>query len=237
MKKIVFITFISFITIISAFGQYRVHGPINKQELDFKPIHWGFTFGVSRSSFIIYKSADFLKSDSINILGIEGSSVPGFFLGPVFNVRLGRYFDLRFLLDISFTQRNLTYYEARSGGMQKEVVSIPSSFIEFPILLKYKGQRMTNVRPYVIAGLSAKYDLASLRKVDNSKPYLKIAPFDGYIEVGPGFDFYFPYFKLSVELKYDAGLVNLIEIHNTLYSKPIDALRSNMFMLSFHFEG
>jgi len=89
----------------------------------------------------------------------------------------------------------------------------------------------------MILGTSAKYDLASLRKLNPDEPHLKIAPFDMYLEVGPGLDFYLPYFKFSIELKYSNGFFNLLEQDNSIYSTPIDAIKSHSFMLSFHFEG
>ncbi len=244
MKKIIVsLLFLSFFY-VGAFSQnYKVikKVPINKPFLDNKPVHWGFTFGVNKTDFSIFKNQNLFDNDSINIYGIESNSMPGFFLGPVFNVRLGKFFDLRFLIDISFTQRNFTYYLASStdssASLSTEQIKIPSSFIEFPILLKYKGARINNFRPYVILGTSGKYDLASLRKINVDEAHLKIAPFDMYLEVGPGFDFYFPYFKFSVELKYSNGFFNLLEDDNSIYSQPIDALKSHSFMLSFHFEG
>jgi Outer membrane protein beta-barrel domain len=244
MKKIIFASLFLMILSVPTFAQnYKVIKgvSINKPMLDNKPVHWGFTFGLNKTDFTIYKNESLFNNDSIDIYGIESKSLPGFFLGPVFNVRLGKYFDLRFLIDISFTQRNFDYY-TRTGLDTNAVfnitqIKVPSSFVEFPILLKYKGQRLNNVRPYFVLGTSVKYDLASLRKVNPDEPHLNIAPFDVYLELGPGFDFYMPYFKFSIELKYSNGFFNLHEPNNSIYSAPIDALKSHAFMVSFHFEG
>ncbi len=239
MKKIL-IALILILSVGTGFAQNKkFNPPVNKPFLDMKPVHWGFTFGISKTDFSIYKNDYFFKSDSINFLGIESTSMPGLFLGPIFNVKLGKHFDLRFLLDISFTQRNFNYYIGLDSGQYNTTkIKVPSSFIEFPILLKYKGNRINNFRPYVLVGASGKYDLASLRKVNTNEPYLKLAPFDMYLEVGPGFDFYFPYFKFSIELKYSNGFFNVLErSSDNIYSQPIDALKSHTFMLSFHFEG
>lgn len=239
MKKLLLTSLFSVLALL-VFGQ-GVQVPINLPLHDTKTVHWGFTFGVSKTDFTIYKNLDFFNTDSINIIGIENNSLPGIFLGPVFNVRLGKFFDLRFLLDISFTQRNMKYYIAKSTDsssvIDQTLIKLPSSFVEFPILLKYKGQRIDNFRPYFVLGASTKYDLASLRKVNLDEPHLKLNPFDVYLELGPGFDFYFPYFKFSIELKYSNGFMNVLEKDNSIYSQPLDALKSHSFMLSFHFEG
>ncbi len=44
-------------------------------------------------------------------------------------------------------------------------VRVESSFLEFPLLLKYKGDRLNNVRPYVIGGLNYRYDLAGSKGI------------------------------------------------------------------------
>jgi len=238
MKKTVIITLALILFSSNSYSQrYSSRAQLNKPFLDQKPVHWGFTFGTSISNFVIYKNSDFFTPDSVNILGIESTSIPGFFLGPVINIRLSKYLDFRFLTNISFTQRNLKYYVSEGGSVITKEIKIPSSFVELPVLLKYKGERLNNIRPYVLLGGSAKFDLASNRKINTNTPYLKITPFDFYIELGPGFDFYFPYFKFSVELKYSGGFSNLIEIQNNPYSAPFELLRSSAFMLSFHFEG
>jgi len=237
MKKIFSLIVVFFVLSVSVSAQKTYKEvSINKPLLDNKPIHWGFTFGINKTDFTIFKNSNFYV-DSLNYLAIESTSGPGFFLGPVFDVRMGKYFNLRFLLDISFTQRNVKYYFSGEENTSPTVIKIPSSFIELPILFKYKGARINNFRPYVIVGISGKYDLASLRKINENEPFLQIAPYDAYFEIGPGLDFYFPYFKFSVELKYSNGFFNMIEGRQTIYSIPIDKIKSNSFMLSFHFEG
>ncbi len=239
MKKILFLLSLLLVA-ASVNAQQRLNEkPKNLPFLDNKPIHWGFTFGTNFTSFTIYKSEQFVKGeDSIRFIGIENNAIPGMFLGPILNIRMGRFLDLRFLPEISLVQRKFTYYSVNPDTtLQLTTIKVPSYFIELPVLIKWKGARMTNFRPYVIAGGSFKYDLASLRKVDTNNPYLKTNAIDYYIEFGPGFDFYFPYFKFSIELKYGAGILNNLGNQNTIYSRPIESLKSNTFMLSFHFEG
>ncbi|MBN2891080.1 MAG: PorT family protein [Bacteroidales bacterium] len=244
MKKVFLVSlFIALLGSVTIGQNYKVIKgiPINKPLMDNKPVHWGFTFGINKTDFSVFKNESLFHNDTINIYGIESTSMPGFFLGPVFNVRLGKYFDLRFLIDISFTQRNFTYYHFTgidtAATLGTTIIKVPSSFIEFPILLKYKGARLNNVRPYFILGTAGKYDLASLRKINVDEPHLQVAPFDVYLELGPGMDFYLPYFKFSIEFKYSNGFFNLLEKDNSIYSTPLDGLKSHSFMLSFHFEG
>ncbi len=243
MKKIIIVTLLLFSMSLGSFAQ-RGDGLSGFSEnlpfLDQKTVHWGFSVGLNRTEFTVFKN-DLLFHDTSNVFGIESKpDIVGFFIGPIFNLRAGKYVDIRLLLDISFTQRNFVYHIAKPDktGYEEVNINIPSSFIEMPVLLKFKGKRFRkNLRPYVVVGSSLKYDLASLRKINKNEPNLRLKPFDAYLELGPGFDFYLPYFKFSIELKYSNGFFNVLQKENTMYSKPIDALKSHAFMLSFHFEG
>jgi len=238
MKKTLVLSIILAFSFIISNAQNTHRIPQNLAFLDAKPIHWGFTFGANISNFTIYKSQTFVNNtDSIQILGIENFSTPGMFLGPIVNFRLGRFIDFRILFDISLVQRKFSYYELLADSSLKTTeIQVPSYFIELPALVKLKGARINNFRPYLVTGAAFKYDLASMRKVDPNAPYLITNPVDFYLEIGPGFDFYLPYFKFSIELKYSGGLLNMLGPQNTIYSRSIASLKSNTFMISFHFE-
>ena len=161
---------------------------------DAKPIHWGFTFGVNTMDFTIHKNSVFY-SDSCTIFGIESKKFPGFHLGPIVNIRLGKFFDLRFLVNLSFGQRNMIYYKYSGsvGDSASSYVEDPqelsSTFIEFPLLLKFKGSRINNMRPYIITGGNPRYDLSARKALkENTVDDLYIETFDVYLEVGFGFD-------------------------------------------------
>lgn len=237
MKKIL----ISAIFLIAFFdiSNAQIHRvPQNLPLLDLKKIHWGFTFGMNMSNFTIDKNQSFVDgNDSLKIIGIENHSTPGMFLGPIINFRIAKFIDFRLLLDISLVQRKFSYYILNPDTtLSITEINVPSYFVEMPLLVKFKGDRINNFRPYLVSGAAFKYDLASMRKVDINSPYLLTNPLDFYFEIGPGFDFYLPYFKFSIELKYSAGMSNVLGKQNTVYSRPIEALKSNMFMISLHFE-
>ena len=95
--------------------------------------------------------------------------------------------------------------------LYNEQQRLESSFLEFPLLLKLKGDRLNNVRPYVIGGFNYRYDLAAKKDFDDEKPvYIRIKRSDLYYELGAGLDFYLPYFKLSVELKMSNGMRDVL---------------------------
>jgi len=242
MKKIA-VLFISIIFASSLFAQAPRSKVKNLRFHDLKPVHWGFTFGVNTMDFNIHKNASFM--DTTNTLyGIENRLQPGFHLGPIFNVRLGHFWDLRFLVNLSFGQRNLTYYTLGSSSdtanspYTSTLMKLPSTFIEAPVLFKYKAARLGNSRAYMLFGGNVRYDL-NARKEPNlaDGPKIQLEMIDAYAEVGFGIDWYLPYFKLSTELKYSHGFMDVMKKDATIYTSSIDKLNSKMLLLSFHFEG
>ena len=166
----------------------------------------------------------------------------------VTNFRPARYFDFRFLPGVSFGQRNIRYYTIKTtDGLPDQYETtydesqrIESSFLEFPFLLKYKGDRLNNVRPYVIGGINYRYDLAGKKEFDEEKGvHVMLKRSDLYYEAGAGLDFYLPYFKLSLEIKTSRGIR---DVNSRLltpmpqYANAIEKLQSRIWVIAFHFE-
>ena len=220
---------------LSASGQKQK--PKNESWYDDKPLHFGFSLGFNAMDFNITPSQTFLATDSLypDVSRLN----PGINIQIVTNLKTGKYFDLRFLPGVSFGQRIVRYY--KNGVLYNDQQRLESSFLEFPLLLKYKGERLNNVRPYVIGGLNYRYDLAGKKEFDEEKPiYLRIKRPDLYYEIGTGFDFYLTYFKLSVELKMSNGFRDVL-IRDPATGHPqfynaIEKMKSQIWVLSFHFE-
>jgi len=211
--------------------------PKNESWYDDKPIHFGFSLGFNAMDFNITPSQQYYQKDSlfpkVSILN------PGINIQIVTDLLLSKHFDLRFLPGVSFGQRVIRFYKNKK--LVNEQQRLESSFLEFPLLLKYKGERLNNVRPYVIGGLNYRYDLAGKKEFDDAKPiYLRLKRPDLYYELGAGMDFYLIYFKLSIELKMSTGLGNVLAREaapgHPEYYNAIEKLKSQIWVLSFHFE-
>jgi len=160
---------------------------------------------------------------------------PGFNINVVSNFKLSRFLDFRVLPGIAFGQRKVDYY---SDSLYAGSQDLESSFIEVPLILKYKSVRIRNYRPYLIGGINFRYDLAKNFSEDD-QIYLNLKPFDTYLELGFGIDFYLPYFKFSTELKYAKGLLNVIDYtpsSQPQFQNAIERLGSNLLIFSLHFE-
>ncbi len=236
----------------------------NKPEYDLDPYHFGFLLGINNMFFSIktfpdfqdkmYKNKilsedDYLKqipdqnSDSAKLYSMEATPTFGFVIGIVSNLRLGNYFDLRFTPSLTFGQRNLdytllNYYKKTSPEVISVTKNIQSTFVEFPIWLKYKGKRIHNVRPYVMAGAKYSLDLASnaKKKADQTNAYVFINRKDIYALGGFGFDFYTAYFKFGTEISMSYGLFDILKRDNTIYTGAVDRMSSKIFQISFTFE-
>lgn len=212
------------------------------QKIDHKPFHFGYTLGINTMDFGIYHSEFALEEDvypEINQLS------PGIDISIVTNFRLGEYLDFRILPGISLGQRNLTYYENVSPDPDSvkafHEMNLGSTFINLPFNLRYEAEREKNYRPYLIGGVNFRWDMARNKDFDaDDGIYVKLEPFDVYVEGGFGVDFYLPYFKLSTEIKFSVGTMNVLspdkEENNPEYVLSIDKLKSRMVSLSFHFE-
>jgi hypothetical protein len=211
--------------------------PKNVSWYDDKVLHFGFTVGFNTMDFNITPSQAHMNVDSlyphVSILN------PGINIQIVSDLRPGKYFDIRFLPGVSFGQRGVMYY--KNKVLVNKQQKLESSFVEFPLLLKFKGDRLNNVRPYLIGGLNYRYDLAGKKQYDEEKPiYIRVKRSDLYYEVGTGLDFYLPYFKFSVELKLSQGLRDIL-VHDPAsghpqYSNAIEKMKSQIWIVSFHFE-
>ncbi len=209
----------------------------NLKGFDEKPIHFGFLIGVNTMNFNIQHSGAETVENGNNPRYTEIASLqPGINLGIVTSLRLKKNWNLRVLPGISFGQRDLLYIDLE-GEKEDEPLQIKSTFLEMPILIKYGGDRNHNFKPYLIAGVNPRYDLA--KKKQNG---ILLQGFDFYYEIGAGFDSYLNYFRLSTELKISLGMRDILnhagtgEAPDLPYTQAIDKLTSRIFVLSFFFE-
>ncbi len=208
--------------------------PKNDSNYDERLLHFGFSMGANTMDFNIEMESE---SDLIaNVVNLK----PGLNIQIVTDYRPSTYLDFRFLPGVSFGQRNINFYDS-TGTLWGETQVLESSFLEFPLLLKAKGMRLNNSRPYLIGGVNFRYDLAGKKEYDDERNvYMRLKRADLYYEVGAGLDFYLPYFKLTIEAKMSNGLFDVL-VHEPNESYPeytssIKSLRSQIWVLSFHFE-
>jgi hypothetical protein len=90
----------------------------------------------------------------------------------------------------------------------------------------------------MIGGGKYAYDLASLSKARKAEKLIRLTPNDFALELGFGFEFYFPLFILAPEVKISQGMMNVLSPDkNLIYSRSLDALKSRTITFSLLIEG
>lgn len=216
-------------------GQRREAGNYNFYDFQQKPYYFGITLALNRANFTPFRSRDFIYSDSIQ--AVESIQGPGFNLGIVTNLKIGQYFDFRFLPTLSFAERNLRYDRISRvrDFTQRKVTSV---LVEMPFHFRYKSEPYRDKRLFVIAGIKYSFDVASDSRSQQAETLVKISPHDFSLEYGAGIQFFFPYFIFSPEFKVSHGIGNtLIFNPNLEESTVLEKILSRTFTISFHFEG
>lgn len=235
MKRALFLALI--LMCISA-QQIQAQQPAydSRNFLDFqqKPYYFGITFAYNSGDYKIYQSENFIASDSFQ--AVQSVHGRGLNVGIVTNLKIGDYFDFRFLPTISFAGRTINYQMRNSQAPYSR--NIQSVFVEMPFHMRYKSQPYKDVRLFVLAGVKYSFDVASESRSHQADDLVKVAPTDFAFEIGAGMQFFFPYFILSPELKFSYGLGNILLFDERLEeASVIDKILSRGFTLSFHFEG
>lgn len=218
----------------SAWGQ-KFRGNYNFLEFNQKPYYFGITLASNSSSYKPYRSKAFLLSDSIRV--IESINGPGINLGMVTNLKIGEYFDFRFLPTLSFAERNINY--AKNNRLRPvSERTVESVFVELPFHMRYKSAPYRDKRLFLIAGMKYAWDVASDSRTKQAEKLVKIAPNDFSIEYGAGIQFFLPFFIFSPEFKISQGIGNtLIFNPNLIESTVLEKVLSRTFTISIHFEG
>jgi hypothetical protein len=197
-----------------------------------KPYYFGITLAYNTSNYYVHRAREFVTSDSIS--SIVSPRGPGFNLGIITNLKLGQFFDVRFLPTLSFADRRLQYME-NGRVVDKRIEAV---FLEAPFQIRYKSAPYRDVRAFVLAGVKYNFDLAGNSRTRQVSNLVKVSTHDFLLEWGFGFQVYFPYFIFSPEIKFSYGLNNsLFYDRDLIYSTLLEKVYARCITISFNFEG
>lgn len=209
----------------------------NLGDYDRQRFHFGFSLAVNKTNFRVKRIPDLHTLDSVFV--VEPVGQPGFNLGIISDMRIGTMLNLRFIPTLSFSERVLQY-SLYGNDTLLNAQKVESTFLEFPLTLKFKSLRINdgNWRAYLIGGGKFIWDLASQEKIEEQtgEKVLKLKKIDYAYEIGVGFDFYLEYFKLSPEIKVSFGLNDQLVKDGTIFTNSITSLKSKSILFSLHFE-
>lgn len=234
-KKGIKIFFGSYLLLIYfSFLPAKLFSQENLPSYDHKRMHFGVVFGTNRSNFKIVHTPDFNQNDTLYV--VESTPHSGVNIGIISDLHISEFFNLRFIPSLILGRRELNYTFVNNAVAKKLV---ESTFIDFPLTLKYKSMRIKNFRLYVIGGVKYGIDLDSQSKVkekDDEELLVKLYPHNLAYEYGFGFDHYFPMFKFSIELKMSNGINNILVPETHIFSSSIEKLFSKIMYVSLNFE-
>jgi hypothetical protein len=257
--KIIAVTLLLIAAVVPAQAQRRVIHYLPKYEQE--PYHFGFLLAYNQMMYTVKTVEDYQNvpqpanswpngnynipsTQNLYVYNIETLQTPGFTVGIIGSKRLGRYFDLRLIPSLSFSERRMRYDVAVKNldgeiTMKSFTKSIGTTFVEFPLNIKYRSKRYNNIGAYLMGGVNPKIDLASQK--DNKETdgqgnefinNLVTKRFDVAGEIGAGFDIYNQWFKMGIEVKMSYGLLDIVKNEAFIYTAPIDKLRNKLFQIS-----
>ena len=222
----------------------------NKPYTDLRPLHLGILVGMNLQDIELENMGPqtILQEDGTTktqtIVCDDDKWNAGFSVGVLADLRLSKHLNLRFTPTMHFGAKHLTFYnmtELNAEGRLLEMTQdMKSTYISFPVDLKFSAERWNNYRPYVIAGVNQLVNLTS-----KNQDFLQLKRTDTMIEVGLGCDLYLPFFKLIPELKFCYSLTNALdrghanELQDTnkrMYANAVRSAQTKMIVLTFYFE-
>lgn len=202
------------------------------QDYDEKPVHYGFYFAAPSTRFNIKYSQAFVDPKSDTTLRIYSPARTGFRVGFILNGFLTDRLDIRLTPAVSLYGREIVY----DGKTSSRTLTRESTWLEFPLLLKYKSERRHNSRMYLVAGGAFGVETNVRRREVLGATRLSTNTVDFLVEYGLGFEQFFEFFKFSPELRFSHGIPNLFQQSQATTNVGIRRLTSHTVTIYLNFE-
>jgi hypothetical protein len=240
MKKAVFVLFIVFTTTVRAqFTQsiFSKNPVIHLETWQQQPLYFGFFLGLNSYDFKFKYKANVMED-------IQVQKTTGFNVGLVADLRLQEYINLRFEPGLYYTKRTLNYpdnyFTTFIPNPSNKIREVNSTYIHFPLLLKFSALRTGNIRPYLLGGFSTTLNLSSNSKSpdDNLEQLFRVKAWSPNYELGFGIDVFSEYFIFSPSIRGVFGLKNeLIQDNDPAspWTSNIESMQTRGLFVNFTF--
>lgn len=238
MKKIVVLILLAFslnghaqIT-KSMFGKDPI---INLENFQKQRVYFGYFLG--------FNSYDFKLDYKTEGQDVLVKRTTGFNVGIIGDLKLQEYINLRFEPGLYYTKRDLYYptsYFDHEPNSSEKLREVSSTYIHFPLLLKFSSLRTGNVRPYILGGASATLNLSSNSKSkdDNLDQKFRVKSWTTNYELGFGIDIFSEYFIFSPSIRGVFGLNDELirdKDPNSPWTGNIESLKTRAILVNFSF--
>lgn len=238
MKKITVILFLLCMTFGNAQVNKRLFSKdpiINLENFQKQKLYFGFYMGFNGYDFKIdYKN---------NVPDVLVKKSTGFNVGLVADLRLQEYINLRFEPGLYYTKRDLYYpnsYFPTTPTTSDRLREVNSTYIHFPLLVKFSALRTGNVRPYLLGGGSLTLNLSSNSKSldDNAEGRFRMKSWTPNYELGFGIDIFSEYFIFSPSIRGVFGINDELirdKDPNSPWTSNIESIKSRAIFINFTF--
>src|SRR5450755_1798889 len=191
---------------ISMQSRAQLRDNINLPDHDDKFYHLGIALIYNNSHFQVTPHPNLLLSDSV--LSVNPENTGGFGLAGMHTFNINPHLEFRIVFpELMFSYKNLTYNTTfPSGKSTTATKQVESILLGFPVQVKFLSDRMNNFRFYMLGGINYQYDLASNATERKADDLVKLNTTNWSVEAGVGFQFFFPVFILSPEIKISNGI-------------------------------
>ena len=204
---------------------------------DKKTWNFGFYLGAINTSYVVkYKESIYPETKVV----VDGGY--GFKLGVVGEMRFNKNLSLRFEPGIASNVKKVYFNNRTLLTKNDSVREVSATFLHLPLLLKFSTDRLRNIRPFVIGGVSYDYNFSSNQNNpdDNLSGEFRTKKHNFMYEVGIGMDFYLSYFRFS------PSIIGVFTMNNELtpdnndttspYTGPIESMATRGVFLKLVFD-
>lgn len=224
---------------------------MNNPGYDERGMHYGFTLALNYSTFEVRRSKYFSNQITDTTLWDTLIGKPLYGVRPVGNLGLTvgfimnlgttsipwlRNWNLRILPSVSFYNRILEY-RFSDDSLVPQLNQSLYSFIEIPILIKYKSKRRNNVRMYFLGGVTPAFEVGSRRDELDPRRNVRLGTSDFSLTYGVGIEMFYPYFNFAPEIRFSHGVQNIISRDPNIYSRSVSRILTHTITFVFNFEG
>ncbi|SOS49775.1 PorT protein [Tenacibaculum finnmarkense] len=232
LKKILLFAFFGLFTLCLQAQREKI---LNLPSFDEHIFHYGFYLGLNNNGYkVSYKPSAFNNAE------VEVSSSVGFNVGLIADLKLHNNLNLRFEPGLMSNTKTL-FFKHIPGTENIHTREVSATYLHLPLLLKMSTNRLNNIRPYVLGGISYDYNFSSNEKNgdDNAVGEFRTTTSNVLYEIGIGIDLYLSYFKLSPSIRGVFAINNeLIPDNNSpsQWTDPLDYLGTRGVFLHLSFE-
>jgi hypothetical protein len=222
---------VSLIAITTTSWSQRSNAPEYHKKDDDYLFRFGYYLGINQMNFKTEYSRYTLDQ-------MEIQPQLGFNVGLFADLRILDNINLRIEPGMFTTQRNLTFPEnwPEVRNPDNRLREVKSTYIRVPLVLKFSTNRIHNVRPFVVGGVSTSFNLSSNDKNrdDNDSGQFRLRTKMNAFEVGFGVELYLPFFRLTPSIR---GIFSMQdEIVPDNWTVAIQSLKTQGVFLNFIFQ-